>query len=151
MRRCVISFHCCVLFSCALPQDDHRLSGFDGDWQALMRGTDSVQLVKELRFDCAPFSETFFLRVRDGVVSGYMQADENYSFVAAIDSTGSFSARMPTDSVYTYKEAQVKRKSSIVLVLQGSLSARDSSGEFVVGDTALDDQGCRTDVQFVSV
>ena len=116
-----------------------------------MRGTDSVQLVKELRFDCAPFSETFFLRVRDGVVSGYMQADENYSFVAAIDSTGSFSARMPTDSVYAYKEAQVKRKSSIVLVLQGSLSARDSSGEFVVGDTALDDQGCRTDVQFVSV
>ena len=114
-----------------------------------MRGTESVQLVDELRFDCAPFNETFFLRVRNGIVSGYMQADENYSFVATLDHRGGFSARIPTNSVYTYKEAQVKRKSSIVLVLEGRLSG--GSGEFVVADTALDGQGCSTDVQFVSV
>jgi len=151
MKRCVISFHCCVLFSCALPQDDHRLSGFDGDWQALMQETQSVQQVMGLQFNCAPFTESFFLRVKDGAIAGFMEADENYSFTTPIDRNGHFRALIPTNSVYTYKDTQSSRESNIVLVLQGRLSAQSRSGEFVIGDAELDGQGCSTDVQFVAV
>ena len=151
MKRCVITLHCCVLFSCALPQDDRTVSRFDGDWQALMHETQPVQQVMDLQFNCAPFMESFFLRVKDGAIAGFMETDENYSFNTSIDEKGNFRALIPTNSVYSYKETQTSRESNIVLVLQGRLSARDSIGEFVIGDSALDAQGCTTSVQFVSV
>lgn len=151
MKRCVITLHCCVLFSCALPQDDRTVSRFDGDWQALMHETQPVQQVMDLQFNCAPFTESFFLRVKDGAIAGFMETDENYSFNTSIDEKGNFRALIPTNSVYSYKETQTSRESNIVLVLQGRLSARDSIGEFVIGDSALDAQGCTTSVQFVSV
>jgi len=151
MKRCVITLHCCVLFSCALPQDDRTVSRFDGDWQALMQETQAVQQVTDLQFNCAPFTESFFLRVKDGAIAGFMETDENYSFNTSIDEKGNFRALIPTNSVYSYKETQTSRESNIVLVLQGRLSARDSIGEFVIGDSALDAQGCTTSVQFVSV
>jgi len=80
-----------------------------------------------------------------------MEADENYSFTTTIDSRGRFRAVIPTNSVYTYKEAQVSRESRIVLVLQGQLSGSARAGVFVVGDSALNGQGCTTNVQFVAV
>jgi len=151
MKRFAITLHCCVLFSCALPQDDRAVSRFDGDWQALMQETQSVQQVMGLQFNCAPFTESFFLRVKDGAIAGFMEADENYSFTTPIDSLGRFRALIPTNSVYTYKDAEISRESNIVLVLQGRLSAEVQSGEFVIGDSALNGQGCSTNVQFVSV
>jgi len=151
MKRWAIALHCCLLFSCTLPQDEAGVSGFNGDWQAQMRETEAVQLVQDLRFDCSPFTESFFLRVKDGAVAGFMEADENYSFTTTIDSRGRFRAVIPTNSVYTYKEAQVSRESRIVLVLQGQLSGSARAGVFVVGDSALNGQGCTTNVQFVAV
>ena len=151
MKRCVITLHCCVLFSCALPQDDRTVSRFDGDWQALMHETQPVQQVMDLQFNCAPFTESFFMRVKDGAIAGFMETDENYSFNTSIDDKGRFRALIPTNSVYSYKETQISRESNIVLVLQGRLSTRDSFGEFVIGDSALNAQGCTTSVQFVSV
>ena len=91
------------------------------------------------------------MRVKDGAIAGFMETDENYSFNTSIDDKGRFRALIPTNSVYSYKETQTSRESNIVLVLQGRLSARDSIGEFVIGDSALDAQGCTTSVQFVSV
>ncbi len=140
----------CMLMSCASPQDN-RAARFDGDWRALMRETESVQQVQNLRFDCAPFTETFFIRVKNGVASGFMEADENYSFSTPLDQRGRFKALIPTNSVYTYKDAQVSRESSIVLVLEGALSTRKKTGVFVIGDQAIDGQGCATQVQFVAV
>ena len=151
MKRCVITLHCCVLFSCVSPQDDRGTSRFDGDWQAQMVETQSVQQVMGMQFNCAPFTESFFLRVKDGAIAGFMEADENYSFNTSIDGSGRFRALIPTNSVYTYTESQTSRESNIVLVLQGRLSARTRSGEFVIGDSALNEQGCSTTVQFVSV
>lgn len=110
-----------------------------------------MQLVEGLRFDCTPFTDSFFMRVQNGVVAGFLQADENYSFTTRLDDKGRFKAVIPTNSEYTYKDARVRHKSAIVLVLRGSLSARDRTGEFVVGDSELGGQGCKTDVQFVSV
>jgi len=104
-----------------------------------------------LQFNCAPFTESFFLRVKDGAIAGFMEADENYSFTTPIDRNGHFRALIPTNSVYTYKDTQSSRESNIVLVLQGRLSAQSRSGEFVIGDAELDGQGCSTDVQFVAV
>ncbi len=117
-----------------------------------MQGTEPVQVIEQQRFDCAPFTEPFFLRVRDGSVAGYMQADENYSFRTHIDSSGRFRALMQTDIVYTYEEIQRTRQSAIVLVLEGTLPGRTfrGTGKFVVGDTALDAKGCSTSVQFVA-
>jgi len=151
MKRCVITLHCCVLFSCALPQDDLGASRFDGDWQALMHETQAVQQVMGLQFNCAPFTESFFLRVKDGAIAGFMEADENYSFKTPIDGNGRFRALIPTNSVYNYQDAEFSRESNIVLVLKGRLSAHARSGEFVIGDSALNGQGCSTRVQFVSV
>ena len=113
--------------------------------------TQSVQQVMGMQFNCAPFTESFFLRVKDGAIAGFMEADENYSFNTSIDGSGRFRALIPTNSVYTYTESQTSRESNIVLVLQGRLSARTRSGEFVIGDSALNEQGCSTTVQFVSV
>jgi len=80
-----------------------------------------------------------------------MEVDENYSFHTSIDGDGRFRALIPTNSVYSYKDAQVSRESTIVLVLQGRLSARARSGEFIIGDSGLNGQGCTTNVQFVTV
>ncbi len=153
MRRCVYSIvGIGLLASCALPQEERsRTTQFDGDWRALMGETLAVQQVEQLRFDCAPFTEPFFIRVSNGVASGFMEADENYSFQAKVDARGRFKALIPTNSVYTYKDAQVNRESNIVLVLEGSLSKRGQSGSFVIGDEAIDGQGCSTSVQFVTV
>lgn len=150
MRRWVIALHC-LLLSCASPHEERSVTLYDGDWQALMRDTEAVQMVQDLRFDCAHFTEPFFLRVKDGVVAGFMQADENYSFTTRLDSKGRFNALIPTNSVYIYKDQDVTRDSRIVLILSGRLSAQERTGVFVVGDSALDGQGCSTTVQFVSV
>ena len=91
------------------------------------------------------------MRVKDGAVAGFMEADENYSFTTQIDGRGRFRALIPTDSVYTYTDEQTSRESTIVLVLQGRLSAQARSGEFIIGDSELNGQGCTTRVQFVTV
>lgn len=137
------------LASCASSQG--RTTQFDGDWRAHMRDTVAVQQVQDLRFDCAPFTEPFFIRVSNGVASGFMEADENFSFTVPVDRRGGFKALIPTNSVYTYEDAQASRESNIVLVLEGSLSAGKKSGTFVIGDEAIDAQGCSTSVQFETV
>jgi len=139
----------CLLASCASPLVDRR--AFDGDWHALMRDTPAVQMVQGVRFDCAPFTESFFLRVKSGVASGFLEADENYSFLAQVDADGHFQAQIPTDSVYTYKEAPLSRTSSIVLRLEGVLAGHRKTGVFVIGDEAIDGQSCATSVQFVAL
>ncbi len=136
--------------SCVSSQEN-RAAQYDGDWRALMRETASVQQVQNLRFDCAPFTESFFIRVKNGVASGFMEADENYSFHVPLDHRGRFKAQIPTNSVYTYKDVQVSRESNIVLVLEGALSTGKKTGVFVIGDQAIDGQGCATQVQFVAV
>ena len=159
-RRCVavvarIPASCflvpCLLASCVSPdtgQLSHSVTRYDGDWRARMIQTAPQQYVQDLRFDCAPFTQPFFIRINDGVASGFMEADENYSFSAAVDRRGRFSAVIPTRSEYSYKEAEVERKSGIVLVLEGSLGQRTKTGVFVIGDEALDGKGCETKVQF---
>jgi len=149
MRRCVCAAFC-LLTACASPQAEQPRV-YDGDWQALMRETPAVQTVQGVKFDCAPFSESFFLRVESGVASGFMQADENYSFTTQVDARGHFRALIPTNSVYTYNGAPLNRTSNIVLVLEGVLSGHDRTGLFVIGDEAIDGQGCATRVQFVAL
>ena len=154
MKPCIALV--CLLMSCASPQeevstDDVQLgdtSQYDGDWRAVMQETQSVQHANGFRFDCAPFVESFFLRVRRGMASGFMEADENYSFIVPVDRKGRFKALIPTNSAYTYKEAALERQSSIVLVLQGDLATDAKSGQFVIGDKAIDSQGCMTQVLF---
>jgi len=150
----------CLLVSCASPQDESAVaaqvqysgaSKYDGDWRALMQDTESVQQVEGYRFDCAPFTESFFLRVRGGVAAGFLEADENYSFTAPLDRKGRFKALIPTSSAYTYKDAAIERQSNIVLVLQGELAVNKKSGQFVIGDAAVDSRGCVTRVQFVAL
>lgn len=150
MKRRVLVY-CCLLSSCASSHDGHSTSRFDGDWQAVMQSTESVQLVEGMRFDCAPFTESFFLRVKEGIASGFLQADENYSFTVPIDKSGRFVAQMPTNSYYTYKNADTRHESAIVLMLEGRLADQVGSGVFIIGDTALKGQGCSTAVQFESV
>jgi len=146
-----------LLSACAVPGahlDKNVTGGFangyDGDWQAVMGDTPAVQNVADYRFDCAPFTEPFFMRVRDGVASGYLQADENFSFSTRVTGDGKFSVRIPTDSAYSYQHAEGARQSNIVLVLRGELSSL-RRGTFVIGDEALDDKGCSTRVQFLAV
>lgn|GEM_PF-4021320 len=150
MKRCFVALQC-FLVSCALPPEGKLDAHAMSDWQALMADTEAVQLVDDHRFDCTPFTEPFFLRVSGDEVAGFMQADENHSFRVPIDRSGRFRATMPTNSVYTYSDAQVQRQSRIVLVLQGRLSGNSGSGLFVIGDTALDAKGCATKVQFIPV
>ncbi len=142
---------CLLLASCAAPPQEQLSTSFDGDWRALMRDTQSVQQVQGLQFECAPFTEPFFLRVRDGVASGFMEADENYSFSVPVDKRGRFKALIPTNSVYAYTDDIATRESNIVLVLTGVLVGADKTGTFVIGDEALDGQGCGTHVQFVAL
>jgi len=140
-----------LVSACATPRAQLDSSdGYDGDWQAVMGDTPAVQNVADYRFDCAPFTQPFFVRVRNGVASGYLQADENFSFSTRVASDGKFSVRIPTDSVYSYKQDTSARQSNIVLVLRGELSSQ-RRGTFVIGDEALDDRGCITRVQFESV
>lgn len=151
MKRHAIGLYCCLLLSCASPHEQGATALYDGDWQAVMHETPAVQLIENLRFNCAPFTESFFLRVSNGIVAGFMEADENYSFTAQINSKGQFRALIPTNSVYTYEASAVSRQSNIVLVLEGKLSEDKRSGLFYVGDSALDGRGCATSVQFVAV
>ena len=147
----------CLLLSCASPQEETSVSSqqvtsrYDGDWRAMMRDTELVQEIQGYRFDCAPFTESFFLRVKEGIASGFMEADENYSFTSVVSRLGRFRATIPTDTTYRYRDVSFDRESSIVLVLEGDLSDGKESGRFVIGDEAIGSQGCTTLVQFVGL
>ena len=162
MKPCIAVV--CLLMSCASPQEEllsasqydgsvgtFNGSRFDGDWRALMGSTAVVQQVQEYRFDCAPFTESFFLRVKSGVAAGFMEADENYSFSVPLDARGRFKAFIPTNTAYTYKDIEIDRESNIVLVLEGELAVGKQSGLFTIGDAAIQGQGCTTQVQFVAL
>lgn len=148
----------CLLLSCASPQEETSVSSshqptsrYDGDWRAIMHDTELVQQIQGYRFDCAPFTEPFFLRVRKGIASGFMEADENYSFTSVVNNQGRFKATIPTNTAYSYKEVSFDRESSIVLVLKGDLSTENRTGLFVIGDEAIGSQGCMTQVRFVAL
>ena len=162
MKPCIAVV--CLLMSCASPKEElpsasqysestslFSASKYDGDWRALMRETPVVQQVQDYQFDCAPFSESFFLRVKSGVVAGFMEADENYSFTVPLDRRGRFKAFIPTNTAYTYKDVAIERDSNIVLVLEGELAVGKKSGLFTIGDAAIGGQECATQVQFVAI
>jgi len=162
MKPCIAA--ACLLMSCASPQEElssasqygasvklFGTSKYDGDWRAVMRETAVVQQVQDYQFDCAPFTESFFLRVKSGFAAGFMEADENYSFNVPLDGRGRFKAFIPTNTAYTYKDVAIERESNIVLVLEGELAVGKKSGLFTIGDAAIGGQGCATQVQFVAI
>ena len=158
MRRCCIALayvavllQACVAVSPVESREPVLTSEFDGDWSAVMKSTPSRQSYADFQFDCDEFTESFFLRVRDGVVSGYLEADENYSFRTFVDSAGSFKSFIPLESYYRYKkDAQVER-SSIALLMVGHLESDRREGHFVIGDSRMNLNGCTTDIEFIQL
>lgn len=148
---CVMLLQACAqTFQVRTSEPDHT-SEFDGDWTAVMKQTEPHQSWSSLRFECDAFTEPFFLRVREGVVSGYLEADENYSFRTQINAAGAFNAFIPVDSFYRYKKNVPVETSNIALLLTGQLSERNLSGQFVIGDSRMKLHGCATDVEFIAL
>ena len=84
-------------------------------------------------------------------MSGYLEADENYSFRTFVDSAGSFKSFIPLESYYRYtKDAQVER-SSIALLMVGHLESDRRDGHFVIGDSRMNLNGCTTDIEFIQL
>lgn len=158
MRRCCLALACAavLLQACvAVPPLESReqvlTSAFDGDWSAVMKSTPARQSYADFQFDCDEFTESFFLRVRDGVVSGYLEIDENYSFRTSVNSAGSFKSFIPLESYYRYKKDAQVEKSSIALQLVGHLESDRRNGHFVIGDSRMNLNGCTTDVEFIEL
>lgn len=145
-----------LLQGCAqhLPALDRGLvhtNKFDGDWTAVMKGTDALQGWADVRFECDDFTEPFFLRVRQGIVSGYLETDENYSFRTTVKPGGSFETFIPIDSYYRYRKESPVESSNIALLLKGQLAPGRLTGQFVIADTRMDLNGCSTDVEFIAL
>lgn len=158
MRRCCFALACIavLLQSCAVSPsldapDQVRNTAYDGDWSAVMRSTPARQSYADFQFDCDAFTESFFLRVRDGIVSGYLEIDENYSFRTSVNAAGSFNSFIPLDSYYRYKDDAQVEKSSIALLLVGHLGSDRRQGRFVIGDSRMNLNGCTTDVEFIAL
>ncbi len=128
--------------------DVAHINDFDGDWTAVMKKTPAVQTNSGWKFDCEAFTEPFFLRVKNGIVSGYLETDENYSFRTSLNSHGSFSAVIPFESFYRYRNNIPIDSSVIALLLHGNLSKNVLAGRFVIGDTRMNLGGCSTDVAY---
>ena len=157
MKRFILAIVCIVqLQACArtLTTGSGELvhtSEFDGDWTAVMRATAALQTWSDLRFECDEFTESFFLRVRQGVVSGYLETDENYSFRTQVHASGFFKTIIPIDSVYRYNEEGPVEQSNIALLLTGQLSPDNQTGQFVIADKRMDLNGCSTDVEYIAL
>lgn len=145
---CMLLLQACARTLPLVATDAVHISEFDGDWAAVMKKTPAVQTNSGWKFDCEAFTEPFFLRVRNGVVSGYLETDENYSFRTSLDSRGSFSATIPFESFYRYKDNIPIESSVIALLLHGNLSKEVVAGQFVIGDTRMNLGGCSTDVAY---
>lgn len=148
---CVALLQACAQTLSVRPADATDAVNLEGDWNAVMRSTAARQTYADLQFDCDEFSELFFLRVRNGVVSGYLEADENFSFRTRLDSYGVFKAVIPIDSYYRYKKNSSVETSSIVLLLSGNLTPGVLRGRFVIGDRRMNLSGCTTEVEYVAL
>jgi len=152
---CLMLTQACASLS---PKSQNILQGeaasngsFDGDWSAVMVQTVPKQKISSYIVSCAHFSESFFIRVKNGVATGFLEADENYSFRTYVDKSGVFAARIPTELQYRNLENRSGNESGIVLILHGTLGDTKPSGSFVIADPALRYQGCVTSVQYLSL
>lgn len=148
---CMVLLQACVQALPLRSSELHHTSEFDGDWTAVMKKTAARQTWSDLQFECDEFTEPFFLRVRQGVVSGYLETDENYSFRTRVDVGGAFKAFIPVDSFYRYKKNVLVEHSNIALLLNGQLAPEYPTGRFVIADTRMDLNGCSTDVEFIAL
>lgn len=148
---CVVLLQACAQTRLLQSGELVHTSEFDGDWTAVMKRTAARQSWSDVQFECDEFTEPFFLRVRQGVVSGYLETDENYSFRTQVAAGGAFKTFIPVDSFYRYKKKVPIEQSNIALLLTGQLSPENLTGRFVIADTRMDLHGCSTDVEFIAL
>lgn len=120
---------------------------FDGDYLASIFGTAQHQLVAGNALQCDPLKQTLYLRIRNGVASGYLRQDENYSFRAPVSNAGELKAVIPIDSFYRYKPDSLLPPSRLKLVFNASLAPGSLNGSFMVGDRRFDYRGCVTNAK----
>lgn len=148
---CLLMIQGCTPILAVQPKEMSTNVSFDGDWSAVMIDTMPEQRASKLTLDCAHFSESFFVRVSGGIASGYLEADENYSFRTYVDESGNFTALIPTATQYQYARKLSTPGSEIVLILRGTLGTDQPTGQFVIADPALRYEGCTTRVKYISL
>ena len=96
-------------------------------------------------------AEAVFVRVRDGVASGYLHRDENYSFRTRVNTGGQLKAVMPIDSYYRYDEDKPVPLSNLMLIVEADFSNTTRRGAITVGDRRFGFDGCTTTVELIAL
>ncbi len=134
---------------CTTVQQRTQASLYDGDYITSVQHSPATQVVKGLTLDCEPLVEAVFVRVRDGVASGYLHRDENYSFRTRVNTGGRLKAVMPIDSYYRYDEDKPVPLSNLMLIVEADFSNTTRRGAITVGDRRFGFDGCTTTVELI--
>ena len=152
MQRCGITILICGLLTagCASDQPAVDVTAFDGDYITSYRHSPATQVVDGVPLDCAPVTEALFVRVRNGVASGYLHRDENYSFRTTVSHAGHLKTTIPIDSHYRYDADNPMPVSSLLLIFEAQLD-QTASGAITVGDRRFNFDGCTTGVEIIAL
>ena len=85
--------------------------------------------------------------MRNGVASGYLHRDENYSFRTVVQRNGALTALIPIDSYYQYQSAGSIPTSNLLLTFETRLSSAANKGVITVADRRFGFEGCATEVE----
>ena len=135
---------------CATFQPAVDVTAYDGDYITSYWHSSARQEVDGVLLDCVPIEQALFVRVRNGVASGYLHRDENYSFRTTVSGAGHLKATMPINSHYRYDADNPVPVSSLLLVFEAQLD-NTASGAITVGDRRFDFDGCTTDVEIIAL
>lgn len=136
---------------CTTVQQRTQVSFYDGDYITSVQHSPATQVVEGLTLDCEPMAEAVFVRVRDGVASGYLHRDENYSFRTRVNISGRLKAVMPIDSYYRYDEDKPVPPSNLLLIIEANFSNNSQQGAITVGDRRFGFDGCTTTVELIAL
>ena len=136
---------------CASINPGTVVSGFDGDYVTSNQTTRATQRVAGVAIDCAPMTESLFIRVRNGVASGYFHRDENYSFRTLVQRNGALTAVIPIDSYYQYQSTSLLPTSNLLLTFETHLSVAANKGVITIADRRFGFKGCATEVELFSL
>lgn len=96
-------------------------------------------------------TEALFIRIRQGVASGYLHRDENYSFRTVVKGNGHLTAIIPIDSYYQYQAASPLPTSNLLLTFETRLSESVNRGVITIADRRFGFKGCATDVELFAL
>jgi len=156
LRNTAVALALLALTGCAHQSVDDGSrtdnSAFNGIWRGEVSGTSPSQFASNFELECGAVEMMLVAQVNGGVISAYVEDNENISFQTNLNDAGKFYFRIPTRPSYqaTAGSDVTFSKPKEFFVFRGRLNADagTGSGHFVHASTDMAMDGCSTPIAF---